>query len=85
MIGSINPGSGQLYIVDAFIVVVFGGVASLLGTGASAFLIAQSQSTLEYLMTGSMARVSIQRRESAGSITSSSSKRAAMFSALPCS
>ena len=59
MIGSINPGSGQLYIVDAFIVVVFGGVASLLGTGTSAFLIAQSQSTLEYLMTGSMARVSI--------------------------
>ena len=59
MIGSINPGSGQLYIVDSFIVVVFGGVASLLGTGASAFLIAQSQSTLEYLMTGSMARVSI--------------------------
>ena len=59
MIGSINPGSGQLYIVDSFIVVVFGGVASLLGTCASAFLIAQSQSTLEYLMTGSMARVSI--------------------------
>jgi urea transport system permease protein len=59
MIGSINPGSGQLYIVDSFIVVVFGGVASLLGTGASAFVIAQSQSTLEYLMTGSMARVSI--------------------------
>ena len=59
MIGSINPGSGQLYIVDSFIVVVFGGVASLLGTRASALLIAQSQSTLEYLMTGSMARVSI--------------------------
>jgi urea transport system permease protein len=59
MIGSTNPGSGQLYIVDSFIVVVFGGVASLLGTGASAFLIAQSQSTLEYLMTGSMARASI--------------------------
>ena len=59
MIGSINPGSGQLYIVDSFIVVVFGGVASLLGTGASAFVIAQAQSTLEYLMTGSMARVSI--------------------------
>jgi urea transport system permease protein len=59
MIGSINPGSGQLYIVDSFIVVVFGGVASLLGTGASAFVIAQSQSTLEYLMSGSMARVSI--------------------------
>ena len=59
MIGSINPGSGQLYIVDSFIVVVFGGVASLLGTGASAFVIAQSQSALEYLMSGSMAKVSI--------------------------
>ena len=59
MIGSINPGSGQLYIIDAFIVVVFGGVASLLGTAASAFVIAQSQSTLEYLMSGSMARVVI--------------------------
>lgn len=59
MIGSINPGSGQLYIIDSFIVVVFGGVASLLGTAASAFVIAQSQSTLEYLMSGSMARVAI--------------------------
>ena len=59
MIGSINPGSGQLYIIDAFIVVVFGGVASLLGTAASAFVIAQSQSTLEFLMSGSMARVVI--------------------------
>lgn len=26
MIGSTNPGTGQLYIVDSFIVVVFGGV-----------------------------------------------------------
>lgn len=59
MIGSINPGSGQLYIIDSFIVVVFGGVASLLGTGVSAFAIAQTQSTLEYLMSGSMARVAI--------------------------
>ncbi len=59
MIGSINPGSGQLYIVDSFIVVVFGGVASLLGTAVSAFAIAQSQTTLEYLMSGSMAKVSI--------------------------
>ena len=59
MIGSTNPGTGQLYIVDSFIVVVFGGVASLLGTAASAFLIAQSQTTLEFLMSGSMAKVSI--------------------------
>lgn len=59
MIGSTNPGTGQLYIVDSFIVVVFGGVQSLIGTALSAFVIAQSQTTLEYLMSGSMARVSI--------------------------
>ncbi|MBK4738807.1 urea ABC transporter permease subunit UrtB [Noviherbaspirillum pedocola] len=59
MIGSTNPGTGQAYIVDSFIVVVFGGVASLFGTVSSSFLIAQSQSTLEYLMSGSMAKVCI--------------------------
>ena len=59
MIGSTNPGTGQLYVVDSFIVVVFGGVQSLIGTALSAFAIAQSQTTLEYLMSGSMARVTI--------------------------
>jgi urea transport system permease protein len=59
MIGSTNPGTGQLYIVDSFIVVVFGGVQSLIGTALSAFTIAQSQTTLEYLISGSMARVTI--------------------------
>ncbi|WP_313295643.1 urea ABC transporter permease subunit UrtB [Diaphorobacter sp.] len=59
MVGSTNPGTGQLYIVDAFIVVVFGGVQSLLGTALSGFTIAESQTVLEALMSGSMARVSI--------------------------
>lgn len=59
MVGSTNPGTGQLYIVDAFVTVVFGGVASLPGTVASAFLISQSQTTLEYLMSGSMAKAAI--------------------------
>lgn len=59
MIGSTNPGTGQLYIVDAFIVVVFGGVQSLLGTALSGFAIAQSQTWLEYLMSGSMAKATI--------------------------
>ncbi|MDF3838490.1 urea ABC transporter permease subunit UrtB [Cupriavidus basilensis] len=59
MIGSTNPGTGQLYIVDSFIVVVFGGVQSLIGTALSGFAIAQSQTTLEYLMSGSMAKVAI--------------------------
>lgn len=56
-IGSTGPTSGSLYIVDSFLVVVFGGAASLLGTVASAFTIAQAQSTLEFFMTGSMAKV----------------------------
>ncbi|MFO1318073.1 MAG: urea ABC transporter permease subunit UrtB [Burkholderiales bacterium] len=59
MIGSTNPLTGQLYIVDSFIVVVFGGVQSLLGTFLSGFVIAQTQTTLEYVLTGAMAKVSI--------------------------
>lgn len=57
MIGSTGPTAGQLYIVDTFLVVVFGGAQSLLGTIASAFTISQSQSALEFFLTGSMAKV----------------------------
>ena len=56
-IGSTGPTSGSLYIVDAFLVVTFGGAASLLGTVASAFGIAQTQSISEFFLTGSMAKV----------------------------
>jgi urea transport system permease protein len=56
-IGSTGPTSGSLYIVDAFLVVTFGGAASLLGTVVSAFGIAQTQSIAEFFMTGSMAKV----------------------------
>ena len=56
-IGSTGPTSGSLYIVDSFLVVTFGGAASLLGTAASAFGIAQVQSITEFFMTGSMAKV----------------------------
>jgi urea transport system permease protein len=57
MIGSTGPTSGQLYIVDTFLVVVFGGATSLLGTVASAFSISQTQSILEFFLSGSMAKV----------------------------
>ncbi|MAN50996.1 MULTISPECIES: urea ABC transporter permease subunit UrtB [unclassified Marinimicrobium] len=57
MIGSTGPTSGQLYIVDTFLVVVFGGATSLLGTVASAFTISQAQSTMEFFLSGSMAKV----------------------------
>jgi urea transport system permease protein len=56
-IGSTGPTSGSLYIVDAFLVVTFGGAGSLLGTVASAFGIAQTQSIAEFFLTGSMAKV----------------------------
>ena len=56
-IGSTGPTSGSLYIVDTFLVVVFGGAQSLIGTIASAFSIAQTQSTSEFFLTGSMAKV----------------------------
>jgi urea transport system permease protein len=56
-IGSTGPTSGSLYIVDTFLVVVFGGAQSLIGTIASAFAIAQTQSTSEFFLSGSMAKV----------------------------
>jgi urea transport system permease protein len=56
-IASTGPTSGSLYIVDTFMVVVFGGAASLFGTIASAFTIAQAQSILEFFISGSMAKV----------------------------
>ncbi|WP_227816312.1 urea ABC transporter permease subunit UrtB [Nitrogeniibacter aestuarii] len=56
-IGSTGPTSGSLYIVDAFLVVTFGGAASLWGTVVSAFGIAQTQSITEFFLSGSMAKV----------------------------
>ncbi|HIC45381.1 MAG TPA: urea ABC transporter permease subunit UrtB [Methylophaga aminisulfidivorans] len=56
-IASTGPTTGSLYIVDTFMVVVFGGAASLFGTIASAFSIAQAQSILEFFISGSMAKV----------------------------
>jgi urea transport system permease protein len=56
-IGSVSPSAGSLYIVDTFIVVVFGGTASILGTLISAFSIAQAQSILEFFLSGVLAKI----------------------------
>ena len=56
-IGSTGPDSGSRYIVDAFLVVVFGGAASLMGSLASAFGIAQAQSILEFFLEGTKGKV----------------------------
>ena len=59
MLASTGPVTGQQYIVDTFIVVVFGGVESLVGTFLSAFSIGQLQSMFELVLSGSMAKAAI--------------------------
>ena len=56
-IGSVSPSAGSLYIVDTFLVVVFGGAGSLLGTILSAFSIAQTKSIMEFFLSGVLAKV----------------------------
>ena len=56
-IGSVSPTAGSLYIVDTFMVVVFGGAGSLIGTIISAFSIAQSKSIMEFFLSGVLAKV----------------------------
>jgi urea transport system permease protein len=45
--------------VDTFLVVVFGGTASLMGTIASAFGIAQGQSISGFFLEGTMGKVAV--------------------------
>ncbi len=56
-IGSTGPDSGSRYIVDAFLVVVFGGAANLWGSVVSALGIAQAQSILEFFLEGTKGKV----------------------------
>ncbi len=57
MIGSVGPSTGQNYIVDSFMVVILGGIKSLLGTILSAFTIGEIQSVAEFFSSSSMAKV----------------------------
>ncbi|MEI9897211.1 MAG: urea ABC transporter permease subunit UrtB [Chthoniobacter sp.] len=56
-IGSTGPDSGSRYIVDTFLVVVFGGAGSMIGTIFSSFGIAQAQSISEFFLEGTMGKV----------------------------
>ncbi len=53
---SVAPDMGTNYVVDAFLVVVMGGVQSLLGTIASSYLIGQASGVLGYLTNDTMAK-----------------------------
>ena len=53
---SISPDMGTNYIIDAFMVVVLGGVESLIGTAASSFIIGESSSFLASLSNDTLAK-----------------------------
>tara|TARA_B100000686_G_scaffold106117_1_gene113210 strand:+ start:1168 stop:2037 length:870 start_codon:yes stop_codon:yes gene_type:complete len=53
---SISPDMGTNYIIDAFMVVVLGGVESLIGTAASSFIIGESSSFLASFSNDTLAK-----------------------------
>ncbi|MGQ0483030.1 MAG: urea ABC transporter permease subunit UrtB [Pseudonocardia sp.] len=57
LLGSISPNLGTAYIVDAFLVVVVGGVAQIRGAVIAAFVLGVTQSWIEYATTASIAKV----------------------------
>lgn len=57
LIGPIGPTIGTNYIVDAFMVVVLGGVGSLVGTAAGAFTFGIASTWLEFITNTSMGKV----------------------------
>ncbi|MFC6153927.1 urea ABC transporter permease subunit UrtB [Nocardioides yefusunii] len=57
LLGSTGPTIGSSYIVEAFLVVVVGGIGQIKGTVIAAFVIGVGQSFLEYATSGSTAKV----------------------------
>lgn len=59
LVGPIGPTMGTGYIVDAFLVVVVGGIGQLKGSVITAFVLGVLQSVLEYSTTVSVAKVAV--------------------------
>ena len=57
LLGAIGPTMGQSYIVDAFLVVVVGGIGQLKGTVIMAFAIGMASALIEYQVGPSLAKV----------------------------
>lgn len=57
LLGSIGPSIGTYYIVDAFMVVVLGGVGRLIGTIIGALGIGSANTALEFGTTASLGKV----------------------------
>jgi urea transport system permease protein len=59
LLGSTGPTLGTNYIVDAFLVVVAGGIGQIKGTVIAAFSLGLLQATFEYSTTASLAKVAV--------------------------
>ncbi len=57
LLGSVGPGTGQNYIVDAFMTVVLGGVGTLFGVVAGGAVIGGGSALAEFFTTASMGKV----------------------------
>ncbi len=57
LLGSIGSTLGTYYIVDTFMVVVLGGVGTLMGTAAGGLLIGTANTTLEFFTNTSLGKV----------------------------
>ncbi|MFF2085149.1 urea ABC transporter permease subunit UrtB [Nocardia sp. NPDC058176] len=57
LIGSTSPTIGQSYLIDAFLVVVMGGLGQIKGTVIAAFALGLLNSFIEYSTTASIAKV----------------------------
>jgi urea transport system permease protein len=57
MLGSIGPSTGQNYIMDAFLVVILGGVGGLRGTIFGAILVGLLSPYIEFFTSASTAKV----------------------------
>jgi urea transport system permease protein len=57
LLGSTGPTLGTNYIIDAFLVVVVGGIGQIRGAVMAAFVLGLLQSIFQYTTTASMAKV----------------------------
>jgi urea transport system permease protein len=58
-IDNVSPNLGQSYIIDSFMVVVFGGVGNLWGTFVSAFALGIGNKFLEPMAGAVLAKIAI--------------------------
>ncbi|MCC5809349.1 MAG: urea ABC transporter permease subunit UrtB [Ectothiorhodospiraceae bacterium] len=56
---SVTPGMGTYLVVDAFLVVIVGGVGSLLGTAVASGLVGEATALFSFLMNDTLGRVAV--------------------------